>query len=64
MQTLERVMRNLFQDKIDAELAAERAEGIALGRDEGRVEERKDFIQKLIAIGWNSKDAAKFVGEV
>ena len=60
MQKLERVLRNLFQDKIDAELAAKRAEGIA----EGRAEERKDFIQKLIAIGWNSKDAAKFVGEV
>ena len=60
MQTLERVLRNLFQDKIDAELAAERAEGKA----EGRAEERKDFIQKRIAIGWNSKDAAEFVGEV
>ena len=92
MQTLERVLRNLFQDKIDAELAAERAEGIAEGRAEGKAEGRaegkaegraegkaegraegraegiakahKDFIQRLIAIGWSSKDAAEFVGEV
>ena len=80
MQKLETLMRNLFQDKIDAELAAERAEGIAEGRAEGKAEGRaegkaegraegiakahKDFIQRLIAIGWSSKDAAEFVGKV
>ncbi|MBR1417856.1 MAG: hypothetical protein IJ576_02700 [Synergistaceae bacterium] len=60
MQTLERVLRNLFQDNIDAELASERNEGIAIGI----ARERQDAIKRLIAIGWSAKDAARFVGEV